>query len=94
MKKILSPVAQTSSTIGHTEIIVLTDQGRSAKEASLTIGTMVTYRCPSQRGTAMGHVTDMLQDNDRYWMFEVIALEPYDRGWYSAHALEVLNESN
>jgi hypothetical protein len=42
----------------------------------------------------IGHITDMLQDNDGYWMFEVIALEPYDRGWYSAHALEVLNESS
>jgi hypothetical protein len=71
----------------------LTDRGRSAKEASLTIGTMVMYLTLGDCAT-IGHITDMLQDNDGYWMFEVIALEPYDRGWYSAHALEVLNESS
>ena len=62
-------------------------------QQTLKIGTLVRYKCMLTDIEVIGHVTDMIEDNCGYWMFEIISLSPFDRGWYPLHVLEVLNES-
>jgi hypothetical protein len=60
----------------------------------LSVNTLVRYNCPETGVSTTGHVTDSITDNNGYWMFEVITLDPFDRGWFSPHTLEVLDESS
>lgn len=60
----------------------------------LSVSTLVRYNCPETGTDTIGHITDAMADDDGFWMFEVITLDPFDRGWFSAHMLEVLNDSS
>ena len=58
------------------------------------VGDLVKYENPEE-GFAVerfGFVTDIMEFEDgSFPMYEVICIEPYDRGWFSSVALEVIN---
>lgn len=61
------------------------------------IGDLVKYDNPEESGFAIeriGFVTDIMEFEDgSFPMYEVVCTDPYDRGWFSDTALEVINES-
>ncbi len=60
------------------------------------IGDLVKYDNPEQSGFAverLGLVTDIMEFEDgSFPMYEVVCTDPYDRGWFTDIALEVVNE--
>ena len=60
------------------------------------IGDLVKYDNPEQSGFAverLGLVTDIMEFEDgSFPMYEVVCTDPYDRGWFTDIALEVMNE--
>jgi|TARA_B110000467_G_C18137048_1_gene376596 hypothetical protein len=65
-----------------------------ANKPLLQVSTLVRYKCPETGTPTVGHVTDAFSDDDGYMMLEVITLDPFDRGWFDQHELEVLDESS
>ena len=60
------------------------------------IGDLVKYDNPEESGFAVeriGFVTDVMEFDDGFPMYEVTCTDPYDRGWFSDLSLEVINES-
>lgn len=61
------------------------------------VGDLVRYENPEETGFAverLGFVTDVMEFNDgSYPMYEVVCTDPYDRGWFSDTALEVVSET-
>ena len=62
----------------------------------MNVGDLVRYDNPEE-GFAVervGFITDIMEfDDGSFPMYEVICTDPYDRGWFSDTALEVVSES-
>ena len=56
-------------------------------------GDLVEYICPSERIAKMGVVTDILEDHNGWFVYEVVCTDPYDRYWFSDLELRLINES-
>ena len=59
----------------------------------MKIGDLVRYEDVETGTQKFGHITDAMEDNTGWYMYEVVCTDPYDRGWYSDLALEVISES-
>ena len=58
---------------------------------TLKIGDLVKYKSPESGQTVLGHITDCIEDNNGFYMYEVVCTDPFDRGWYSDLQLEVVS---
>ena len=59
----------------------------------MKVGDLVKYECPDTKDDLFGFITDSMEGPDGWAMYEVICLDPYDRGWYSDIVLKVVSES-
>ena len=61
----------------------------------MKVGDLVKYEDVQQPGTyLLGYITDIMEFEDgSFPAYEVICTDPYDRGWFSDMALEVISES-
>jgi hypothetical protein len=57
------------------------------------VGDLVKYNCPETNVDLFGFITDTMEGDDGWNMYEVICTDPYDRGWYSDIMLKVISES-
>ena len=59
----------------------------------MTIGDLVKYECPEEGEGIyrLGYITDVMAEDSGWDMYEVICTDPFDRGWYSDLALELVN---
>lgn len=58
----------------------------------MRIGDLVRYECPAEPGVyRLGYITDLMEDNGGWYMYEVICTEPYDRNWFSDVVLELVS---
>ena len=58
----------------------------------MKVGDLVRYEDAESSVHRLGYITDALEDTTGWFMYEVICTDPYDRGWYSDLALEVVLE--
>lgn len=56
-------------------------------------GDLVKYKCLNTGEDILGFVTDVMEEDTGWFVYEVVCTDPYDRGWYSDLQLEVINES-
>ena len=60
----------------------------------MRVGDLVQYEEPQEPGVfRLGYITDLLEDDLGWNMYEVICTDPPDRGWFSDLQLEVVSES-
>tara|TARA_A100001515_G_scaffold38128_1_gene30001 strand:- start:513 stop:692 length:180 start_codon:yes stop_codon:yes gene_type:complete len=58
----------------------------------MKVGDLVRYKDVKNDTHRIGFITDALEDDTGWYMYEVVCTDPYDRGWYSDLALEVVLE--
>ena len=59
----------------------------------MKVGDLVRYKDVESNTHRIGFITDALEDDTGWYMYEVVCTNPHDRGWYSDLALEVISES-
>ena len=62
----------------------------------MKVGDLVKYENPEE-GFAVervGFITDVMEfEYGSFPMYEVVCTDPYDRGWFSDTALQIVNEA-
>ncbi len=61
----------------------------------MKVGDLVKYEnpCSGFAVECIGYITDIMEFEDgSFPMYEVICTDPYDRGWFSDIALQVISE--